>query len=101
MHFRMDRCESGGTLDISLHHAGFLTYRHPGPPADVVTTRSALYQLPDFWKQTALLNIADLLKPGGLLYIWDVIFSFPPAEYAQHLQDFPRLTHGELLCRRR
>lgn len=27
-----------------------------------------------------------MLEPGGLLYIWDVVFSFPPAEYAQHLQ---------------
>ncbi|MGH3998845.1 MAG: class I SAM-dependent methyltransferase [Pseudonocardiaceae bacterium] len=71
---------------VSLHHAGFLTYRHPGTPADVVTIKSALHQLPDFWKQTALVNIAGYIKPGGLLYIWDVIFTFPPAEYAQHLQ---------------
>ena len=52
----------------------------------MVTTKSALHQLPDFWKQTALLNIAGCLRPGGLLYIWDVIFTFPPADYAQHLQ---------------
>lgn len=148
LEFTRRRAAAAGVA-VSLHHAGFLTYRHPGPPADVVTTRSALHQLPDFWKQTALLNIAGLLKPGGLLYIWDAIFSFPPAEYAQHLQqmvdefghtdgtgfsredfethireefstyawilegmldragfevassDFPRPTHGELLCRQR
>ena len=52
----------------------------------MVTTKSALHQLPDFWKQIALLNVAGYLKPGGLLYIWDVIFTFPPAEHAQHLQ---------------
>ena len=40
-----------------------------GEPADVVTIKSALHQLPDFWKQTALLNIADYIKPGGRLYI--------------------------------
>ncbi len=85
LEFTNSRAAAAG-VTVSLHHAGFLTYRHPGALADVVTTKSALHQLPDFWKQTALLNIADLLKPAGLFYIWDVVFSFPPAEYAQHLQ---------------
>jgi ubiquinone/menaquinone biosynthesis C-methylase UbiE len=71
---------------VSLHHAGFLSYEHAGPPADVVTTRSALHQLPDFWKQAALLRIAPYLRPGGLLYVWDLMFSFPPAEYAEQVQ---------------
>lgn len=73
-------------VEVSLHHAGFLTYEHGGRPADVVTTKSALHQLPDFWKQAALLRIAEYLRPGGLLYIWDMIFTFPPANYARHLQ---------------
>lgn len=73
-------------VTVSLHHAGFLSYRHDGPPADVVTTRSALHQLPDFWKQAALLEIAGYVRPGGLLYVWDLVFSFPPAEYAEHVQ---------------
>jgi ubiquinone/menaquinone biosynthesis C-methylase UbiE len=33
---------------VRLHHAGFLSYDHEGPPTDVVTTKSALHQLPDF-----------------------------------------------------
>ena len=73
-------------VDVSLHHAGFLSYEHTGPPADIVTTRSALHQLPDFWKQAALLRIAPYLRPGGLLYVWDLMFSFPPAEYAEQVQ---------------
>lgn len=83
--FTMRRAEDAG-VEVSLHHAGFLTYQHVGPPADVVTTKSALHQLPDFWKQAALLRIGELLRPGGLLYIWDVIFTFPPADYTHHLQ---------------
>jgi putative AdoMet-dependent methyltransferase len=71
---------------VSLHHAGFLSYEHAGPPADVVTTRSALHQLPDFWKQAALLRIAGYVRPRGLLYVWDLVFSFPPAEYAEQVQ---------------
>jgi putative AdoMet-dependent methyltransferase len=71
---------------VSLHHAGILSYRHAGPAADVVTIRSALHQLPDFWKQAALLEIARYVRPGGLLYVWDMVFSFPPAEYAEQVQ---------------
>jgi hypothetical protein len=52
----------------------------------VVTTKSALHQLPDFWKQQALLNAAGILRPGGTFYLWDVIFSFEPADAAEHLQ---------------
>jgi putative AdoMet-dependent methyltransferase len=79
LEFTRHRAEAASTR-VAVHHAGFLTYRHQGSPADVVTIKSALHQLPDFWKQTALLNIAGYIKPGGLLYIWDVIFTFPPAE---------------------
>jgi len=68
------------------HHAGFLDHRHEGPPADVATTKSALHQLPDFWKQQALLRAAAMLRPGGTFYLWDVVFSFPPREAATHLQ---------------
>jgi putative AdoMet-dependent methyltransferase len=73
-------------VDVSLHHAGFLSYEHTGSPADVVTTRSALHQLPEFWKQAALLRIAEYLRADGLLYVWDLMFSFPPAEYAEQVQ---------------
>jgi putative AdoMet-dependent methyltransferase len=71
---------------VSVHHAGFLSYRHAGPPADVVTARSAMHQLPDAWKQAALVEIARYVRPGGLLYVWDLVFSFPPAEYAEQVQ---------------
>jgi len=81
LEFTRRRADAAG-VTVSLQQAGFLIYRHPAAPADVVTTKSALHQLPDFWKQTALLNIAGCLRPGGLLYIWDVIFTFRPADYA-------------------
>jgi ubiquinone/menaquinone biosynthesis C-methylase UbiE len=68
------------------HRAGFLDHTHPSGTADVVTTKSALHQLPDFWKQQALLNAAAMLRPGGVFYLWDVIFTFEPAEAAGRLQ---------------
>lgn len=51
----------------------------------MVTVRSALHQLPDTWKQAALNRIAEMLVPGGKLYIWDVMWSFPAAELDERL----------------
>jgi hypothetical protein len=29
--------------------------------------------LPDFWKAIALVRLADVLRPGGVLRLWDII----------------------------
>ncbi|MGP3934705.1 class I SAM-dependent methyltransferase [Nonomuraea sp. KM88] len=80
---RAERCE----VEPHWHQAGFLDYAHPhDAPADVVTTGSALHQLPDFWKQQALRNAAAMLRPGGTFYLRDVIFSFPPDAADTHLR---------------
>ncbi|GGX85049.1 class I SAM-dependent methyltransferase [Streptomyces fructofermentans] len=83
--FARTRAERAGVAP-RWHRAGFLDYAHHGGPADVVTTRSALHQLPDFWKQQALLNAASMLRPGGTFYLWDVIFTFEPAAAETHVQ---------------
>lgn len=56
--------------------AGFLTYEHSGPPADFVYSRWALHHLPDLWKALALRRIRAFLRPGGLLRLSDIVFSF-------------------------
>ena len=66
--------------------AGFLTYRHSGEPADVVYSRYALHHLPDFWKTIALCRIAGVLRPGGVLRLWDVVYSFDPADAEQRIE---------------
>lgn len=58
--------------NISFHHAGFLTYRHAGPPVDAVVTTFAFHHLPDFWKGIALQRIGTMMKPGGQFYLHDV-----------------------------
>ena len=63
--------------------AGFLSYRHDGPPLDGVHTRNALHQLPDFWKAIALDRIAGLLRPGGVLRVRDLIYDFRPSEASE------------------
>jgi ubiquinone/menaquinone biosynthesis C-methylase UbiE len=82
-----DTTDTAGATTPQWHHAGFLDYDHPADrPADVVTTKSALHQLPDFFKQQALRRMAAMLRPGGTLYLWDVIFTFDPAEADTHLE---------------
>ncbi len=56
--------------------AGFLSYVHAGGPVDAVHTRHALHHLPDLWKAIALRRAALLLRPGGLVYLRDLVFSF-------------------------
>jgi SAM-dependent methyltransferase len=58
---------------------GFLSYS-PAGLVDGVYTRNALHQLPDFWKVIALRRIADMLRPGGVLRLLDLIYDFGPGE---------------------
>jgi SAM-dependent methyltransferase len=58
---------------------GFLSYS-PAEPVDGVYTRNALHQLPDFWKVIALRRIADMLRPGGVLRLLDLVYDFGPGE---------------------
>jgi SAM-dependent methyltransferase len=67
-------------LHIETAHAGLLTYEHRGDPADFVYSRNALHHLPDFWKALALVRVAAMMKPGGVLSLRDLVFSFDPHE---------------------
>jgi SAM-dependent methyltransferase len=62
--------------NLEAVQAGFLSYVHVGEPVDVVHTRHALHHLPDLWKAVALRRAARLLRPGGLFYLRDLVFSF-------------------------
>ncbi len=80
---KLDRCAASNVEAIC---AGFLTYRHSGDPADVVYSRYALHHLPDFWKAIALSRIAGVLRPGGVLRLWDVVYSFEPADAERRIE---------------
>jgi SAM-dependent methyltransferase len=67
-----------GNIDPVL--AGFLSYKHQGPPVDIVYSRNALHHLPDFWKAIALSRIAAVLGPGGVLRLRDLVYNFEPHE---------------------
>jgi SAM-dependent methyltransferase len=65
-----------GVTNLEIVPKGFLTYEHRGERADFVFSRNALHHLPDFWKAVALERIAGMLRPGGVLRLRDLIFSF-------------------------
>ena len=69
--------------NLAIVQAGFLSYAHSGPPVDAVYSRLALHHLPDFWKALALARIADMLRPGGVLRLWDVVYGFAPCDAEQ------------------
>lgn len=74
--------------NVHFHHAGFLTYDYSPEVADIVISKFALHHLPDFWKQVALTRIAKMLKPGGLLYLHDIVFSFDPKDYDNQIESW-------------
>ena len=82
---KVDQAQAG---NIKVVQAGFLTYEHQGPPADLVYSRYALHHLPDFWKALALSRIHRILRPGGVLRLWDVVYSFEPAEAHDRIESW-------------
>ena len=58
--------------------AGLLTY--DGPAVDAVVSRHVLHHLPDFWKAVALERIAQMLRPGGILLLRDIVYAFDPRD---------------------
>src|SRR5512137_155966 len=77
-----------GVANVEFLPGGFLTYRHHGAQLDAVVSQIALHHLPDFWKQIALLRMAEMLAEGGKLCLRDVVYSFDPAEHGKFLDDF-------------
>ena len=80
-----NKAEKEDIKNIETHCAGFLTYHHVGEPVDKMVSKAALHHLPDFWKSISLLNIANILKTGGKLYLFDVIFTIEPQDYEKSI----------------
>lgn len=72
--------------NLDVVEAGFLTYEPGGHPIDVVYTRHALHQLPDFWKAVALQRIANMLRPHGLLRLRDLVYDFDPGAVGERVE---------------
>ena len=90
----LQRChEKAVKLDltnIEYHHAGFLTYDHRDEPVDGIVSVAALHHLPDFWKGVALQRLFEMLKPGGHLYLFVIVFPAFCDKYEQFLNGWVR-----------
>jgi SAM-dependent methyltransferase len=75
-----------GLGNVEVVEAGFLTYEHAASPADFIYSRFALHHLPDFWKAVALNRLRQMVRPGGLLRLWDVVYDFDPSEAEERIE---------------
>ena len=66
--------------NVTVAQAGFLTYEHAERAADFIYSRFALHHLPDFWKAIALDRMRRIIRPGGIVRLWDVVYDFAPSE---------------------
>lgn len=67
------KAEKAGVSNIEFFHSGFLDFKYDGPAVDFITTTFVFHHLPDFWKGIALNRMNHMLKPGGQIFIHDVI----------------------------
>jgi SAM-dependent methyltransferase len=86
LHAMRTRCVELALRNVRCVEAGFLSYEHDGPPVDAIYSRNALHHLPDFWKAVALARLAELLRPGGVLRLRDLVYSFEPGDAAVVLE---------------
>lgn len=82
------KIKTQGLDNVTMVQSGFLTYQHQGDALDAIVANINLHHLPDFWKQIAVCRFFDLLKPGGKLFLADVVFNFDPRTYQKTIEDW-------------
>jgi len=85
------QAEQKGITNIVYCHGGLLSYEHSGEPADAVVCVAVLHHLPDFWKHVALTRCCGMLKPGGRLLLFDIVF---PSNTDQQESDIDAWIHS-------
>jgi SAM-dependent methyltransferase len=78
--------ERSGLSNVEPIHAGLLSYGHHGDAPDFVYSRNTLHHLPDFWKAIALTRVNAMLRPGGVMLLHDLVYSFDPSDAASTLE---------------
>jgi ubiquinone/menaquinone biosynthesis C-methylase UbiE len=81
-----ERVSDARLRNVELVEAGFLSYEHRGDRPQLVHSRNALHHLPDFWKAVALVRVRELLAPGGVFCLRDLVFSFEPQDAEERLE---------------
>lgn len=80
------KVDASNLSNIEVVQSGFLSYEHQGSPADFLYSRYALHHLPDFWKAMALERLHRIVRPGGVLRLWDIVYNFNPAEAKDRIE---------------
>jgi ubiquinone/menaquinone biosynthesis C-methylase UbiE len=82
------RARSDRLTGIEHHQAGFLTFASPSATFDAAVSVVALHHLPDLWKALALANVHRVLKPGGKLFLADVVFASADRPLSEQFDTF-------------
>ena len=82
------KARKAGLQNVEFCQGGFLTYRHCSEPVDAIVSTNALHHLPDFWKLVALRKLGYMLRTGGKLYLFDVVYSFDVVDYESCFKGF-------------
>jgi putative AdoMet-dependent methyltransferase len=69
-----NKTKKAGLFNITFHRGGLLTYCHQEEPVDAMVCVAVLHHLPDFWKQIGLQRVAQMIKPRGKLFLFDIVF---------------------------
>ncbi len=86
--YARQKAERAGLKNIVFCHGGFLTYEHAAESADALVSVAVLHHLPDFWKLVGLSRASEMLKPGGRLYLFDVVFPSDITGYEARFDDW-------------
>lgn len=81
-----ERAAAEHLANVQCVQAGFLSFQNGGTLFDGAFSRNALHHLPDFWKAIALQRVADLLRPGGILRVRDLIYDFAPSAVESNIE---------------
>ncbi len=71
------RARERNHTNLTFEQASFLSFETSGD-LDLIVTKNALHHLPDVWKAVALTRMRDALRPGGRIYIRDVVYNCGP-----------------------
>jgi 2-polyprenyl-3-methyl-5-hydroxy-6-metoxy-1,4-benzoquinol methylase len=87
-------------VSLKTQSAGLLSFNFAPDTFDLIVSEFTLHHLPDFWKAVALARMVRAIKPGGRLFLRDIVFVGVPdgaerdigqwADFNIKNHDFPR-----------
>lgn len=86
--YSRSKAEKEELKNIVFTEAGILTYCHNAQPVDAIVCIAVLHHLPDFWKLAGLKRMNKMLKPGGKLFLFDIVFPSGREDYTDTFDKF-------------